>query len=114
MSRPTPRQAIAPNTSRIPDLIAMSTEVQCPPRRICRKVWVPQKEQRTINCVRYEQDTVVKEVPYTGTIRFHCGHDHSQLNPHHVGYVPQKYVAPKAANLLAGRALTRARREAWL
>lgn len=28
-----------------------------------------------------------------------------------LGYVPQKYVAPKAANLLAGRALTRAR---WL
>ncbi|MEM7111859.1 MAG: hypothetical protein AAF614_05460 [Chloroflexota bacterium] len=28
-----------------------------------------------------------------------------------LGYVPQKYVSPKAANLLAGRALTRAR---WL
>ncbi len=33
---------------------------------------------------------LLKEIPYTGDIRFHCGHDHSQPNPHHVGYVPQK------------------------
>ena len=33
---------------------------------------------------------VLKEVPYTGRIRFHCGHDHSQPMPQHVGYVPQK------------------------
>jgi zinc transport system ATP-binding protein len=33
---------------------------------------------------------VLKEVPYTGQITFHCGHDHSEPNPRHVGYVPQK------------------------
>jgi zinc transport system ATP-binding protein len=33
---------------------------------------------------------LVKEVPYTGRIQFHCGHDHSQPNPEHVGYVPQR------------------------
>ena len=33
---------------------------------------------------------LLKEIPYTGTIRFHCGHDHSKPNPQHVGYVPQK------------------------
>jgi zinc transport system ATP-binding protein len=33
---------------------------------------------------------VLKEVPYTGHITFHCGHDHRQPNPRHVGYVPQK------------------------
>src|SRR5579862_3238168 len=34
--------------------------------------------------------TIVKEVPYTGTIKFHCGHDHTKPTPEHVGYVPQK------------------------
>jgi zinc transport system ATP-binding protein len=34
--------------------------------------------------------TIVKEVPYTGTIAFHCGHDHTRPTPEHVGYVPQK------------------------
>ena len=33
---------------------------------------------------------ILKEVHYTGEIRIHCGHDHSQPNPTHVGYVPQK------------------------
>ncbi len=33
---------------------------------------------------------VVKEVPYTGRITFHCGHDHSRPSPEHVGYVPQQ------------------------
>ncbi len=33
---------------------------------------------------------VLKEVPYTGQISFHCGHDHTHQNPNHVGYVPQK------------------------
>jgi zinc transport system ATP-binding protein len=33
---------------------------------------------------------LLREIPYRGEIRFHCGHDHSQPNPHHVGYVPQK------------------------
>jgi zinc transport system ATP-binding protein len=33
---------------------------------------------------------LVKEVPHTGHIAFHCGHDHSRPNPNHVGYVPQR------------------------
>ena len=33
---------------------------------------------------------VVKEIPYTGEIQFHCGHDHTHPEPAHVGYVPQK------------------------
>jgi zinc transport system ATP-binding protein len=33
---------------------------------------------------------LVKEVPYVGQVRFHCGHDHTKPTPEHVGYVPQK------------------------
>lgn len=33
---------------------------------------------------------ILKEVPYTGRIEFHCGHDHRHPTPQHVGYVPQK------------------------
>ena len=33
---------------------------------------------------------VVGEYPYRGEIKFRCGHDHSQPNPEHVGYVPQR------------------------
>ncbi len=33
---------------------------------------------------------LVKEVPYDGEVRFHCGHDHQRPAPEHVGYVPQK------------------------
>ncbi|MCS6849957.1 MAG: metal ABC transporter ATP-binding protein [Gemmataceae bacterium] len=33
---------------------------------------------------------ILKEVPYTGRIDFHCGHDHRRPTPQHVGYVPQK------------------------
>src|SRR5262249_55617132 len=33
---------------------------------------------------------LVREVPYTGELRFHCGHDHSRPSPQHVGYVPQR------------------------
>jgi zinc transport system ATP-binding protein len=33
---------------------------------------------------------LLKEIPYTGAIRFHCGHDHTHTDPRHVGYVPQK------------------------
>jgi zinc transport system ATP-binding protein len=33
---------------------------------------------------------LVREYPYRGEIRFHCGHDHSQPTPEHVGYVPQR------------------------
>jgi zinc transport system ATP-binding protein len=33
---------------------------------------------------------LLREIPSTGEIRFHCGHDHSRPAPEHVGYVPQK------------------------
>jgi zinc transport system ATP-binding protein len=33
---------------------------------------------------------LLKEVPYTGEVRFFCGHDHSRPTPQHIGYVPQK------------------------
>jgi zinc transport system ATP-binding protein len=33
---------------------------------------------------------ILREIPSTGAIRFHCGHDHRQPSPQHVGYVPQK------------------------
>src|SRR5947209_1256745 len=33
---------------------------------------------------------LLKEVPYSGRIVFHCGHDHRRPSPQHVGYVPQK------------------------
>ena len=29
--------------------------VQCPPKTICKKVWVPTCETKEINCVRYER-----------------------------------------------------------
>lgn len=35
---------------------------------------------------------VLKEVPYTGKIEFHCGHDHRHPTPQHIGYVPQKLL----------------------
>jgi zinc transport system ATP-binding protein len=33
---------------------------------------------------------ILKEIPFTGKIAFHCGHDHHGITPEHVGYVPQK------------------------
>jgi zinc transport system ATP-binding protein len=33
---------------------------------------------------------LLKEIPYRGSIRFLCGHDHTLPDPAHVGYVPQK------------------------
>ncbi len=33
---------------------------------------------------------VLRECPSRGEIVFHCGHDHRQHRPEHVGYVPQK------------------------
>lgn len=33
---------------------------------------------------------LLKEIPYTGRIEFHCGHNHTRPAPKHVGYVPQK------------------------
>src|SRR5437868_1568653 len=34
--------------------------------------------------------SILNELPYRGTIKFHCGHDHSRPSPEHIGYVPQK------------------------
>jgi zinc transport system ATP-binding protein len=33
---------------------------------------------------------ILKEVPYSGEVRFLCGHDHSKPTPEHIGYVPQR------------------------
>jgi len=33
---------------------------------------------------------ILRELPFQGTMQFHCGHDHSRPDPTHVGYVPQK------------------------
>src|SRR5262249_40225838 len=33
---------------------------------------------------------ILKEVPYSGRIDFHGGHDHRHPTPQHVGYVPQR------------------------
>jgi zinc transport system ATP-binding protein len=35
---------------------------------------------------------LLKEVPYTGSIAFKCGHDHSKPTPQHIGYVPQRLL----------------------
>ena len=35
---------------------------------------------------------LVREYPFRGEVRFHCGHDHSKPTPEHVGYVPQKLI----------------------
>jgi zinc transport system ATP-binding protein len=34
--------------------------------------------------------SILREYPYRGEIKFHCGHDHKQHRPEYVGYVPQK------------------------
>jgi zinc transport system ATP-binding protein len=34
--------------------------------------------------------TILREYPFSGEIKFHCGHDHQRYRPEHVGYVPQK------------------------
>ena len=36
---------------------------------------------------------LVREYSYTGSITFLCGHDHTQHQPKHVGYVPQRLHA---------------------
>ncbi len=33
---------------------------------------------------------ILKEIPYAGSIEFHCGHDHTHPTPQHIGYVPQR------------------------
>jgi zinc transport system ATP-binding protein len=34
--------------------------------------------------------SILREHPWRGQMQFHCGHDHQQHHPEHVGYVPQK------------------------
>lgn len=55
--------------------------------------------------------TLLGEFPYTGRIRFRCGHDHSRPRPEYVGYVPQKLAVdpklPLTVRDLAGVALNR-------
>ncbi len=54
---------------------------------------------------------LLKEVPYAGKVRFHCGHDHSRPQPQHVGYVPQRLLfdpnLPLTVNELMALALQR-------
>lgn len=33
---------------------------------------------------------LLREVPYTGQIRYYCGHNHDHKYPRHLGYVPQR------------------------
>ena len=40
-------------------------QIQCPPRKVCKKVWVPETKTREINCVKYVAETRTKTVPYT-------------------------------------------------
>ena len=35
-----------------------------PARKVCKKVWVPETKEKTINCVRYERQVCKKMVPY--------------------------------------------------
>lgn len=54
---------------------------------------------------------LLNEVPVTGTIQFHCGHDHRQRYPTHIGYVPQRLQfdpnLPVTVSELLGLALRR-------
>lgn len=40
-------------------------QVQCPPVKCCKCVWVPEIRQREVTCVRYEYETKYKQVPET-------------------------------------------------
>ena len=35
---------------------------------------------------------ILGEVPYTGRVTFHCGHDHRPGHPERIGYVPVSYT----------------------
>lgn len=55
---------------------------------------------------------LVNEYPHSGTIQFHCGHDHSQPYPEAIGYVPQRLTLDARLPLTVGDflALTLSRR----
>ena len=54
---------------------------------------------------------LLREIPFAGQIRFHCGHDHTHPSPEHIGYVPQKLhidtTLPMTVRDLFGLALQR-------
>jgi len=39
-------------------------EEQCPPRTICKKVWVPEVCEREVECTRWERETIVEKKCY--------------------------------------------------
>jgi zinc transport system ATP-binding protein len=45
---------------------------------------------------------ILKETSYSGSILFHCGHDHSRPTPKHVGYVPQRLAIDANLPLTVG------------
>jgi zinc transport system ATP-binding protein len=49
---------------------------------------------------------LLKEVPYTGSVRFHCGHDHTSPFPKHIGYVPQRLLFDPNLSLLVCELIT--------
>ncbi len=49
---------------------------------------------------------LLKEVPYSGRVAFHCGHDHSRPHPQHIGYVPQRLLFDPNLPLTVGELLT--------
>jgi zinc transport system ATP-binding protein len=56
---------------------------------------------------------ILKEVPYGGDIRFHCGHDHSKPQPSHIGYVPQRLMVDARLPLTVRDLLALAMQPAW-
>jgi zinc transport system ATP-binding protein len=59
---------------------------------------------------------LLQEVPYTGQVSFHCGHDHTKPQPQHIGYVPQRLLFDPNLPLTVRELLTLAlsRRPLWL
>jgi hypothetical protein len=39
-------------------------EEQCPPRTVTKKTWVPTVWEKQVNCVRYENETIVEKQSY--------------------------------------------------
>src|SRR4029078_956130 len=42
-----------------------TVQVQCPPVKVCKKVWVPEVREKTINCVKYVRENMTKQCTYT-------------------------------------------------
>jgi zinc transport system ATP-binding protein len=59
---------------------------------------------------------LLQEVPYSGQVQFHCGHDHTGHQPQHIGYVPQRLLFDPNLPLTVEELLTLAltRRPLWL